>query len=125
MCPCSKGSSQLLGCIGKSVAKRWREFILPLYSALVRPHLQYCVQFWALQYKEDVDILDRVQAKEHQDHQGTGASVIQGEAESSGVASKPHQDQIYAKRYKYAKKDTKQSHGYRIPVKINLVNTNF
>ena len=57
----AKRASGVLWCIKKSVASRSREVILPLYSALVRPHLEYCLSSGLLKFKKDWELIEKVQ----------------------------------------------------------------
>ena len=59
----AKKASSVQACIKKSVVSKLWEVIHPLYSALVRPQLKYCVQFLASQFKKDRELLGKVQQR--------------------------------------------------------------
>ncbi|KAM9614509.1 uncharacterized protein ACIBXB_021493 [Morphnus guianensis] len=56
-------ANRILGCITRSMASRSSEVIPPLYCALVRPHLESCIQLWGPQRRTDMDLLKWVQRR--------------------------------------------------------------
>ncbi|GAB0183150.1 hypothetical protein GRJ2_000780300 [Grus japonensis] len=57
-----KGNS-ILGCIKRGVTSRSREVSLPLYSTLVRAHLEYCIQLWGPLHTKHMELLEQVQRR--------------------------------------------------------------
>jgi len=83
---CILAAKKVNGILGwQSIASRWRDVMLPLFSLLMRPCLENHVNFWAPQYKEDMDIPDRVQQKATKTVKGLGTSLLCREAETSGI----------------------------------------
>ena len=56
-------ANRVLGFVSRSVSNRTEKVILQLYLALVRPHLDYAVQFWSPSYRMDIKSLESIQRR--------------------------------------------------------------
>ena len=69
----AKKANRMLGCINKGITSKDKEVLTPLYSVLVRPHLEYCAQFWSPLCKKVVDRLERIQRRATKMTKGLGS----------------------------------------------------
>ena len=58
----SKGN-QALGMIQRNITCKEKNLIVPLYKAIVRPHLEYCIQAWSPYLRKDIDMLEKIQRR--------------------------------------------------------------
>lgn len=56
-------ANQILGLINRTITCKNKTIITTLYKALVRPHLDYCVQAWRPHYSKDIDKIEKVQRR--------------------------------------------------------------
>ena len=58
----SKGN-HVLGMIRSNITYKEKSLIVPLYKAIVRPHLEYCIQAWSPYLRKDIDMLKKIQRR--------------------------------------------------------------
>ena len=56
-------SNKMFGLIRGNITYKNKRLIIPLYKAIVRPHLEYCIQAWRPYRKKDIDTLERIQRR--------------------------------------------------------------
>ena len=57
-------ANRVLGMISRSIETKTKDVVIPLYRALVRPHLEYCVQVWRPFLIKDIEKLEKVKKEQ-------------------------------------------------------------
>ena len=55
--------NQILGMIRRNITYKENSLIVSLYKAIVRPHLEYCIQAWSPYPRKDIDMLEKIQRR--------------------------------------------------------------
>ena len=58
----SKGN-QVLGMIRRNVTYKEKSLIVPMYTSIVRPHVEYCIQAWSPYLRKYIDMLEKIQRR--------------------------------------------------------------
>ena len=56
-------ANQMLGIIKRKMKYKSKDFIVKLYKTLVRPHLEYCIQFWSPSLAGEKKMIESVQRR--------------------------------------------------------------
>ena len=62
-CRIAAKGNPILGMIRRNITYKEKGLIVPLYKAIVRPHLEYCIQAWIPNLRKGIDMLDKVQRR--------------------------------------------------------------
>ena len=56
-----KKSNRVLGFISRNFHYKDKDIMLPMYTSLVRPHLEFAIQFWSPHLRGDINKMERIQ----------------------------------------------------------------
>ena len=62
ICIAASKGDQVLGMIRRNITYKEKSLIVPLYTAIVRPHLEYCIQAWSPYLRKDI-MLEKIQRR--------------------------------------------------------------
>ena len=49
--------------IRRNITYKENSLIVPLFKAIVRHHLEYCIQAWNPHHRKDIDMLEKIQRR--------------------------------------------------------------